>query len=571
MITFQTIRWKNFLSTGNAFTEVVLNKKQTTLIVGENGSGKSTLLDAICFGLFGKPYRKINKPQLINAINKKDMVVEIEFNIGTKQYKIIRGTNPNIFEIYQQGELIDQDAASKDYQKYLEQTILKLNYKSFIQIVILGSASFTPFMQLPAVTRREIIEDILDIQIFTTMNTVLKENLTTLRESITQSESRLQLIRQKSEIQMNYLVTLKNNKEKRTEELEQQIQQTIEKIEANKKVLDELLIPQKDQLQNELSVFGNLSQNIMSVEEYRRNYHADTVKLEKEIRFYQNTELCPTCQQHLDKNFIAEMLNEKLQDKTKLESSLQKINDKLVELSRKRQDQQAIESKLSEVEQRIRERMNVILVDSRFAGTLKTELENILMDSSDIEKEKSKLELLVNDGVEEEKEKDRLTQDKYYMDAASRLLKDNGIKTIIIRQYLDAINKYINKYLTAMDFFVQFTLDEEFNESIKSRYRDEFSYASFSEGEKQRIDLALLFTWRAIAKIKNSTNTNLLILDEVFDSSLDTTGTEFVMHLLNTIDTDTHVFVISHKGDQLFDKFDTQIKFEKKNNYSVMV
>jgi DNA repair exonuclease SbcCD ATPase subunit len=571
MITFQTIRWKNFLSTGNAFTEVVLNKKQTTLIVGENGSGKSTLLDAICFGLFGKPYRKINKPQLINAINKKDMVVEIEFNIGTKQYKIIRGTNPNIFEIYQQGELIDQDAASKDYQKYLEQTILKLNYKSFIQIVILGSASFTPFMQLPAVTRREIIEDILDIQIFTTMNTVLKENLTTLKESITQSESRLQLIRQKSEIQMNYLVTLKNNKEKRTEELEQQIQQTIEKIEANKKVLDELLIPQKDQLQNELSVFGNLSQNIMSVEEYRRNYHADTVKLEKEIRFYQNTELCPTCQQHLDKNFIAEMLNEKLQDKTKLESSLQKINDKLVELSRKRQDQQAIESKLSEVEQRIRERMNVILVDSRFAGTLKTELENILMDSSDIEKEKSKLELLVNDGVEEEKEKDRLTQDKYYMDAASRLLKDNGIKTIIIRQYLDAINKYINKYLTAMDFFVQFTLDEEFNESIKSRYRDEFSYASFSEGEKQRIDLALLFTWRAIAKIKNSTNTNLLILDEVFDSSLDTTGTEFVMHLLNTIDTDTHVFVISHKGDQLFDKFDTQIKFEKKNNYSVMV
>ena len=571
MITFQTIRWKNFLSTGNAFTEVVLNKKQTTLIVGENGSGKSTLLDAICFGLFGKPYRKINKPQLINAINKKDMVVEIEFNIGTKQYKIIRGTNPNIFEIYQQGELIDQDAASKDYQKYLEQTILKLNYKSFIQIVILGSASFTPFMQLPAVTRREIIEDILDIQIFTTMNTVLKENLTTLKESITQSESRLQLIRQKSEIQMNYLVTLKNNKEKRTEELEQQIQQTIEKIEANKKVLDELLIPQKDQLQNELSVFGNLSQNIMSVEEYRRNYHADTVKLEKEIRFYQNTELCPTCQQHLDKNFIAEMLNEKLQDKTKLESSLQKINDKLVELSRKRQDQQAIESKLSEVEQRIRERMNVILVDSRFAGTLKTELENILMDSSDIEKEKWKLELLVNDGVEEEKEKDRLTQDKYYMDAASRLLKDNGIKTIIIRQYLDAINKYINKYLTAMDFFVQFTLDEEFNESIKSRYRDEFSYASFSEGEKQRIDLALLFTWRAIAKIKNSTNTNLLILDEVFDSSLDTTGTEFVMHLLNTIDTDTHVFVISHKGDQLFDKFDTQIKFEKKNNYSVMV
>ena len=571
MITFQTIRWKNFLSTGNAFTEVALNKKQTTLIVGENGSGKSTLLDAICFGLFGKPYRKINKPQLINAINKKDMVVEIEFNIGTKQYKIIRGTNPNIFEIYQQGELIDQDAASKDYQKYLEQTILKLNYKSFIQIVILGSASFTPFMQLPAVTRREIIEDILDIQIFTTMNTVLKENLTTLKESITQSESRLQLIRQKSEIQMNYLVTLKNNKEKRTEELEQQIQQTIEKIEANKKVLDELLIPQKDQLQNELSVFGNLSQNIMSVEEYRRNYHADTVKLEKEIRFYQNTELCPTCQQHLDKNFIAEMLNEKLQDKTKLESSLQKINDKLAELSRKRQDQQAIESKLSEVEQRIRERMNVILVDSRFAGTLKTELENILMDSSDIEKEKSKLELLVNDGVEEEKEKDRLTQDKYYMDAASRLLKDNGIKTIIIRQYLDAINKYINKYLTAMDFFVQFTLDEEFNESIKSRYRDEFSYASFSEGEKQRIDLALLFTWRAIAKIKNSTNTNLLILDEVFDSSLDTTGTEFVMHLLNTIDTDTHVFVISHKGDQLFDKFDTQIKFEKKNNYSVMV
>ena len=571
MITFQTIRWKNFLSTGNAFTEVALNKKQTTLIVGENGSGKSTLLDAICFGLFGKPYRKINKPQLINAINKKDMVVEIEFNIGTKQYKIIRGTNPNIFEIYQQGELIDQDAASKDYQKYLEQTILKLNYKSFIQIVILGSASFTPFMQLPAVTRREIIEDILDIQIFTTMNTVLKENLTTLKESITQSESRLQLIRQKSEIQMNYLVTLKNNKEKRTEELEQQIQQTIEKIEVNKKVLDDLLIPQKDQLQNELSVFGNLSQNIMSVEEYRRNYHADTVKLEKEIRFYQNTELCPTCQQHLDKNFIAEMLNEKLQDKTKLESSLQKINDKLAELSRKRQDQQAIESKLSEVEQRIRERMNVILVDSRFAGTLKTELENILMDSSDIEKEKSKLELLVNDGVEEEKEKDRLTQDKYYMDAASRLLKDNGIKTIIIRQYLDAINKYINKYLTAMDFFVQFTLDEEFNESIKSRYRDEFSYASFSEGEKQRIDLALLFTWRAIAKIKNSTNTNLLILDEVFDSSLDTTGTEFVMHLLNTIDTDTHVFVISHKGDQLFDKFDTQIKFEKKNNYSVMV
>ena len=570
MITFNTIRWKNFLSTGNAFTELKLDRSSTTLIVGENGSGKSTMLDAICFALFGKPYRNINKPQLMNSINKKDMVVEVEFSVSSKKYKIVRGIKPNIFEIYCDGEMINQDAASRDYQKYLEQSVLKLNYKSFTQIVILGSASFTPFMQLPLASRREIIEDILDIQIFTTMNNLLREKQAINKVTIQQAESKLDILKQKAILQKDFIETLKTNKSKRSEEIKTKI------ADANLSI---------DALNNKISTFDseknvkNLEieslndplskQNIFS--DYRKKFNEQIKTLEKDLSFYHKNDECPTCRQGIAHDFKSEIITEKQSKIAEVTVAIGKLNDEFDKLQKIITKYNQINIEIGKIDKEISATNTEIISSQRLIQVWLLELNEIDTKTADLDAEKTKLKEMAKEVLLEDEIRVKLTEDKHYYDVAGTLLKDNGIKTIIIRQYLPLINKLINKYLTAMDFFVQFTLDEQFNESIKSRFRDDFSYASFSEGEKQRIDLALLFSWRAIAKMKNSANTNLLILDEVFDSSLDNNGTEFVMKLLNTINDETNVFVISHKGDQLFDKFRSLIKFEKKKNYSVML
>jgi len=570
MINFKTIRWKNLLSTGNTFTEIKLNRSPSTLIVGENGGGKSTLLDALCFGLFGKPFRSINKPQLLNSINKKNLLVEIEFDIGGKDYKIIRGIKPNIFEIQSDGEVINQDAAARDYQKYLEESVLKLNYKSFTQIVILGSASFTPFMQLPPFVRREIIEDILDIQIFTTMNTVLRDKMNELKDSLHDADGKLEVLKQKATIQKEYVDTLEANKEKRVDEILSRIADGEDKITLLTTLVTNLETSKEDTELKQKSL-GELSVKQKKLEQFKTKFSTQLRELQKEVAFYNDTDECPTCRQgiaHDHKETIVTSRQDKIGELTE---GMEKLQQEFAALDTLIAEHAELGEQIAVLNKEILGNNNEMIVQQRLIQALNLELNDITTKTADIDEEKKKLKSYAKEVLTQNEEKARLNEEKHYMEVVSTLLKDTGIKTKIIRQYLPVINKLVNKYLQAMDFFVQFNLDEKFDETIKSRHRDDFSYASFSEGEKQRIDLALLFTWRTIAKMKNSVATNLLILDEVFDSSLDNNGTDYVMTLLDTVGEDTNVFVISHKGDQLFDKFRSLIKFEKKNNYSEMV
>ena len=570
MINFKVIRWKNLLSTGNTFTEIKLNRSPSTLIVGENGGGKSTLLDALCFGLFGKPFRGINKPQLLNSINKKNLLVEIEFDIGGKDYKIIRGIKPHIFEIQSGGEVINQDAAARDYQKYLEESVLKLNYKSFTQIVILGSASFTPFMQLPPFTRREIIEDILDIQIFTTMNTVLRDKMNELKDSLHDADSKLEVLKQKATIQKEYVDTLEANKEKRVDEILGRITDGENKIVHLTTLVTDLEATKEDTELQQKSL-GELNVKQKKLEQFKTKFSTQLRELQKEVAFYNDTDECPTCRQgiaHDHKETIVTSRQDKIGELTE---GMEKLQQEFVVLDKLIDEHAELGEQIAVLNKEILGNNNEMIVQQRLIQALNLELNDITTKTADIDEEKTKLKSYAKEVLTQNEEKARLNEEKHYMEVVSTLLKDTGIKTKIIRQYLPVINKLVNKYLQAMDFFVQFNLDEKFDETIKSRHRDDFSYSSFSEGEKQRIDLALLFTWRTIAKMKNSVATNLLILDEVFDSSLDNNGTDYVMALLDTVGEDTNVFVISHKGDQLFDKFRSLIKFEKKNNYSEMV
>ena len=570
MIIFNAIRWKNFLSTGNQFTEIKLDRSPNTLIVGENGGGKSTMLDALCFSLFGKPFRNINKPQLVNSINKKQLLVEVEFQSGRKSYKIVRGIKPNLFEIYVDGDLINQDAAARDYQKYLEESILKLNYKSFTQIVILGSASFTPFMQLPSGTRREIIEDLLDIQIFTTMNVVLKDKMNELKDRLQDADGKLEVLKQKASIQKEYVDTLEANKEKRVDEIIFRIDEGELSI-ASFQNLVTTLEGKKITQEEARATLGDLAAKQKKLDQFKTKFSTQLRDLQKEVAFYNETDECPTCQQgiaHDHKETIVSSRQEKIEE---LSSGMAKLQEEFTKLEELIAQDNALVEKIQELNKEILANNNEIIIVQRLVQALNLELNDIQTKTADIDVEKTKLKSYAKEVLTQNEEKAKLNEEKHYMDAVSTLLKDTGIKTKIIRQYLPVINKLVNKYLQSMDFFVQFNLDEKFDETIKSRHRDDFSYASFSEGEKQRIDLALLFTWRTIAKMKNSVATNLLILDEVFDSSLDNNGTDYVMALLDTLGEETNTFVISHKGDQLFDKFRSLIKFEKKNNYSEMV
>ena len=555
MIHFNTIRWKNFLSTGNGWTEVKLDHSPSTLIVGENGSGKSTLLDALTFALFNKPFRTVSKPQLINTINGKNCRVEISFSIGSKNYTIKRGLQPRVFDIEINGELLDKNANIRDFQKYLEETILKLNYKSFTQIVMLGSASFTPFMQLHLGARREIIEDILDISIFTSMNSVLKGKLTQLENDKRIVEGEIEIAKQKCNLQETYIRTLEDDKSSKVTQILNDIKETDNAIETATETATRFTTEKQE--------VGPVSEKKRKLEDYRSKFETQLTNHRKELEFFHNTDECPTCQQgieHDHKEIMTQRDEEKISE---LEKALEELDTQYSEID-------ILVNKVQELDEKIMEANNEVITQQRIQQRLQLELSDTETKTGNITEEKTKLKTLAKATLKKVESKSSLSEDGHYFDVAKSMLQDTGIKTKIIKAYLPIINKLVNKYLAAMDFFVQFDLDETFKETIKSRHRDKFSYASFSEGEKQRIDLALVFTWRTLAKMKNSASTNILLLDEVFDSSLDVNGTEFVMNLLNTIGDDTNVFVISHKGDQLFDKFRSVIKFEKRQNYSVI-
>ena len=556
MITFKNIRWKNFLSTGNAWTEIQFDKSPSTLIVGENGSGKSTMLDALTFALFNKPFRNVSKPQLVNSINGKKLMVEINFDIGKRNYLIRRGELPKVFEIEVNGIKLDKDANIRDFQKYLEENILKLNYKSFTQIVMLGSASFTPFMQLHLGARREIIEDILDITIFTSMNKVLKNKITTLENQIRIIEGQVDVAKQKATLQESYIKTLEDDKKSKVETIALAIREAEDAIETASGFAKSTTIEKK--------AMGDVLEKKSRLEEYKRKFTLQISNCRTDLNFFHDNDECPTCQQgiaHDHKEVMTARDEEKINE---LQIALDELEEKYVEV-------EALVEKVFELDQKIMEHNNESITQQRILQRLQLELADTQNKVGDITKERTKLKTLAKDAMSKQQDKIKMTEEGHYYEVAQSLLKDSGIKTKIIKAYLPIINKLVNKYLAAMDFFVQFDLDETFKETIKSRFRDKFSYASFSEGEKQRIDLALVFTWRTIAKMKNSASTNILLLDEVFDSSLDTDGTQYVMQLLETIGNDTNVFVISHKGDQLFDKFRSVVKFEKKQNYSIIV
>ncbi len=565
MINFKYVRWKNFLSTGNNFTEIQLDKNSTTLIIGENGAGKSTILDALCFGLFGKPFRNISKMQMVNSINNSSTVVEVEFKIGTVEYKVIRSIKPNKFEIYQNNILINQDANARDYQKILEQQILKLNYRSFTQVVILGSSTFVPFMQLKARHRREVVEEILDIQIFSTMNLILKQRIKIILDDIRENDYQYELASEKISFQENHIADLKDNKEKI-------IKQKQNLIKENEKEVTNRLISKKDiETQNENFLLSIEDKSKVETKSGKlKDIQSTLVEKHKThtsmIIFFEKNKDCPTCEQHIDELFKTDMISKKKTDADKIQMGMKELKLELDKVTNRKEEIRNITNTIRENHVSVAKIDSSILELEKFNTQLQTEINQFETDgatTSDVDKLKD----LKEEAEVYNKQKSKLREDKLYAEAARNMLQDTGIKTKIIKQYLPIMNKLINKYLTSMEFYVNFSLDENFEETIKSRYRDEFSYSSFSEGEKMRIDLALLFTWRAVAKMKNSTNTNLLILDEIFDSSLDGTGTDEFLKILHTLSGE-NVFVISHKQDVLADKFNSTIRFEKVKNFS---
>ena len=569
MIVFKTLRWKNLLSTGNTFTEVSLNTHNNTLIVGENGAGKSTILDALSFALFGKPFRKVNKGQLINSINNKGLLVECEFAVGNKNYLVKRGSKPTVFEIYMDGALINADAASSDYQDVLDKQILKINHKSFSQIVVLGSASFIPFMQLAAATRREVIEDLLDIQIFTTMNTLLKEKVSQNKNDIVDITYKIQGVEEKIEMENSHLNEIQQSQESVVKQKTEQIS-FYTKMVHDVNASTSLLLQEITDLNTTIADQPKVQSRYEKVTHLARQINVRAALIEKDAEFFANNHDCPTCRQGISgdhKTTVVERASQQLAEieegKVKLTEEIARLNQRLTEIT---STLELITSKQQQI--------NTNQVQSNawtnFIGNIESELDNIAQATkADTNKDRLK-ELKASLSALQDTLK-QLVEDRQILDVASILLKDAGIKTKIIRQYIPVINKLINKYLAAMDFFVNFELNENFEETIKSRFRDEFSYASFSEGEKSRIDLALLFTWRSIAKLRNSASTNLLILDEVFDGSLDSQGNEELLKILQAITEGNNVFVISHKTDVYLDKFERVLKFEKQKNFSRMI
>ena len=565
MINFKYVRWKNFLSTGNQPTEIQLDRNPTTLIIGENGAGKSTILDALCFGLFGKPFRNISKNQLINSINNGGAMVEVEFSIGSVQYKVIRGIKPNKFEIYQNDKLMNLEANARDYQKILEQQILKLNYGSFTQVVILGSSTFVPFMQLKARHRREVVEEILDIKIFSTMNLILKQKLKTVMEDIRDIEYQYNLETEKVSLQENLISDLKDNKDKIIKQKQSLIDSNEEEIFSRTKEKSDIETQDKELLES-ITDKTSVDAKSSKLKEFRATLNEKHKTHSDMINFFETNEDCPTCEQHIDETFKDGMIVSKKSDIEELSVGMGRLKKELASVAARSDEIKGITSNIRSNSIKLATINQSITELEKFNTKLQTEVEQFTKDGVG-QSDTVKLEELKVNVKDIGQRRTELRESKVYLEASRSMLMDTGIKTKIIKQYLPIMNKLINKYLTSMEFYVNFTLDENFEETIKSRFRDEFSYASFSEGEKMRIDLALLFTWRAIAKMKNSTNTNLLILDEIFDSSLDGTGTDEFLKILNTLGNE-NVFVISHKQDALADKFRSTIRFEKIKNFS---
>jgi DNA repair exonuclease SbcCD ATPase subunit len=566
MIIFKTVRYKNFLSTGNTLTEINLNKSKSTLVVGHNGAGKSTMLDAISFALFGKPHRNINKPQLLNSINQKACVVEVEFSIGNSEFKIVRGLKPNLFEIWKNDTMINQSSHAKEYQKILEQNILKLNHKSFHQVVVLGSSSFIPFMQLAAGHRRDVIEDLLDINVFSKMNILLKEKNNSLKDMIKDITYNLEISKNKIETQNKYIRDVREltnaNISKNKHEIQSSKEES-EKLQSENQELSAAIEKSQGPVEEEINKLSDKKQSLL---QYQAQFKQQMTTVVKDAKFYEDNDTCPTCTQDISETVRQEKLSSAKAKAKELQSATDKANTEGTSVE---ESLQRVHGQLSD----IREKQSTIHSNNQTIARLQksiSQLEKEINGSAiaDLDEAKEELSRLVGDKDNLLEEKLKLSDEYSYNSVMSEMLKDTGIKTKIIKQYMPVINKLVNQYLQILDFFVHFDLDESFQETIRSRHRDEFTYDSFSEGEKQRIDLALLFTWRQIAKMKNSVATNLLILDETFDSSLDHDGVENLLKILHTLGDDTNIFVISHKGEILDGKFNSKIEFVKDKNFS---
>ncbi len=565
MILFEKVRYKNILSTGNTFTEVFLNRSKSTLIVGDNGAGKSTMLDALTFALYGKPFRKINKYQLLNSVNNKDLLVEAYFSISGNSYVIKRGIKPGIFEVWKNGELLNQDAAARDYQTYLEETILKLNYKSFGQVVVLGSSTFVPFMQLKTGERRDIIEDLLDIQIFTTMNTLLKERLSDNKSEITDIKYQIDLLDNKIDSAKTHNESIRKIKETEVGKLKDKLKDQVAFVEDEQAKMD-VILDEIEALNNSIGDKAEQKKKLAEFQELNHDLTTRLNKLRKDVEFYQNHDNCPTCKQGIEHEFKEETIESSRSTATEIETAKEEIGHKSLVVEERLNSIDLVEDSISEKNISVSEHRANCKIGMNTCKSIKKELDSAQQEVAEIDT--SDISKLESDLVSHHKSQTELFDHKEILAVVASMLKDGGIKTRIIKQYVPVMNKLINKYLSAMDFFVQFELDESFNETIKSRFRDEFSYSSFSEGEKLRIDLALLFTWRAVSKLRNSVSTNLLIMDEIMDSSLDSAGTEEFLKIIEELSADSNIFIISHKGDQLFDKFHSVIKFEKVKNFS---
>ena len=566
MILFKRISYKNFLSTGNQPIEIALDMSQTTLIVGTNGSGKSTLLDALCFVLFNKPFRIIKKEQMVNTINQSDCIVEVEFDVGTKNYLIRRGIKPNLFEIFCDGKLINQDANNIDYQKYLEQNIMKLNYRSFIQVVLLGSSSYEPFMKMKPRYRREVVEEILDIRVFGLMDLILRSQQSDLQKKLTEVRHQCELIKTKYETEAKYLKTL----EAKGSDNQRVQQNKLEQNEKNRLEYDKKLQSLNEAIavsQNELSGQETVSKKVKELEKYETKIEQNLDTHKKTLKFFQENDTCPVCTQSIDTKFKEEKCNHETTTISKLESGLSQLVGELSKQEEKITAYGKISNKIQTMNVEIAKITSSLESLKRHSDQIQQEISTSQERDTDIENIELELEKMKVDLKDAEINLSKVQEEKDYVDVLREILNDKGAKAQIIRKYVPIMNALINKYLQAMDFYISFNLDEEFNETVKSRFRDTFNYNNFSEGEKMRIDLALLFTWRDIARMKNSTNTNLLILDEIFDSSLDGQGTDDFFKIIKTLEKE-NIFIISHKGDILFDKFTNIIKYEKVQNFT---
>jgi DNA repair exonuclease SbcCD ATPase subunit len=568
MILFKKVRWRNLLSYGNNWTELQLDEAKDTLMVGSNGHGKSAVVEAITFSLYGRPFRNINKPQLVNSTNQKDLLTEIEFEVHPHSYLVRRGMKPNVFEIYKNGKLLDQAASIKDYQTMLETQILSLSYKAFTQIVILGTATHVPFMQLPLGQRRELIEDLLDIQVFTTMNTLLKDKTLQAKNDLNDTKHRIRALGEQLKLLQTHSRELKNLKQSQIDGLKTKLAETevlLETIDTTIEIIDDSF----SKLSNKLQGKATLTKKLSTYAELKRDLSVKISAVKNEIDFYAENNNCPTCKQGIAHDFKDHVISTKESKSNELYKAIEKLDGNLSEL----QDELAKYNELETQAQELISKRNSALTEKKLLETSKKSIrqELVSLEKEIVDMDLSKIKTVRTELQTETSKHEDLLKNIEIFSIAGSLLKDGGIKTKVIQQYVPVMNKLINQYLTAMDFFVDFRLDETFNEKIFSRHRDEFTYASFSEGEKLRLDLAIMFTWRAISKLRNSISTNLLIMDEILDSSLDQQGTDDFLKILKELTTDSNVFIISHKGDSLHDKFDRILRFEKVKNFSQMI